>query len=411
MVLLDARRLHCRAAPRAHCRALHVHHGLSPNADLWAAFCAANARDRNIAFDGSTRRVDRRPAAQPRSRGARRRATSAPIAVDADVVAARAPRRRPGGNRAAAAAARRRAARAGRDAAMCAHAPAVAACDLLALPRATLAATTAHAGCDGSTTKATPIDVTRRNFLRHSPCTGARRAVSRLSRDAATARPRHQADAAELLDELARIDAADDAGRGLGRSGAWRGSPRARARNLLRWFLRRHGLRPPSHRAPRDDAGAVDDRRARRVDSPAARRRRNRLPSRTGQGPCAPRAGRSSSAGMDSESLQLPGGTLTFDPGVRRGTRGTGPGRCRGPCPRSRHGGEPIQSAREPAAPGVKKLLQDAGVPAWERETLPFIWYRGRAGRRARHRSAPAISPGPQAGWRMEWRRRGLREG
>lgn len=52
-VLLDAA---VKAAGAARCVALHVHHGLSPNADAWLLHCAATARALDVAFDA--RRVD-----------------------------------------------------------------------------------------------------------------------------------------------------------------------------------------------------------------------------------------------------------------------------------------------------------------------------------------------------------------
>ena len=52
-VLLDAA---VRVAGASRCVALHVHHGLSPNADAWLAHCEATARALGVAFDA--RRVD-----------------------------------------------------------------------------------------------------------------------------------------------------------------------------------------------------------------------------------------------------------------------------------------------------------------------------------------------------------------
>jgi tRNA(Ile)-lysidine synthase len=59
-VLLDAA---VRVAGASRCVALHVHHGLSPNADAWLAHCHAFARERAVEFDA--RRVD-----VPRAAGA-----------------------------------------------------------------------------------------------------------------------------------------------------------------------------------------------------------------------------------------------------------------------------------------------------------------------------------------------------
>ena len=52
-VLLDAA---LRVAGASRCIALHVHHGLSPNADAWLAHCEASAGALGVAFD--SRRVD-----------------------------------------------------------------------------------------------------------------------------------------------------------------------------------------------------------------------------------------------------------------------------------------------------------------------------------------------------------------
>ncbi|RQH07872.1 tRNA lysidine(34) synthetase TilS [Paraburkholderia dinghuensis] len=55
-VLLDAA---VRLAGASRCVALHVHHGLSPNADAWLAHCAATASALGVAFDA--RRVELAP--------------------------------------------------------------------------------------------------------------------------------------------------------------------------------------------------------------------------------------------------------------------------------------------------------------------------------------------------------------
>ena len=154
-------------------------------------------------------------------------------------------RRRPGRDRAVAASARRRPARFGGDAALSAwHACALA------------SAARSHAGharsvrarsaaSRGSSTKATTTPITgatscatrsHRRLTAHFPGFPAT-----LARAAAL-----QAEASELLDALAQDDAqgAVVAGHLDGaRLGAL--SP-PRARNLLRWFLHRHGLRSPS---------------------------------------------------------------------------------------------------------------------------------------------------------------------
>jgi tRNA(Ile)-lysidine synthase len=49
MVLLDA--LVLRAASHSlRLSAIHVHHGISPNADAWACFCAGEGASRGVTF-------------------------------------------------------------------------------------------------------------------------------------------------------------------------------------------------------------------------------------------------------------------------------------------------------------------------------------------------------------------------
>jgi tRNA(Ile)-lysidine synthase len=55
-VLLDAA---VRLAGASRCIALHVHHGLSPNADAWFAHCAATARALGVVFDARRIAVSR----------------------------------------------------------------------------------------------------------------------------------------------------------------------------------------------------------------------------------------------------------------------------------------------------------------------------------------------------------------
>jgi len=55
-VLLDAAR---RTAGASRCIALHVHHGLSPNADRWLAHCEATAQALGMRFDAERVRVQR----------------------------------------------------------------------------------------------------------------------------------------------------------------------------------------------------------------------------------------------------------------------------------------------------------------------------------------------------------------
>jgi tRNA(Ile)-lysidine synthase len=72
---------------------------------------------------------------------------------------------------------------------------------------------------------------------------------------------------------------------------------------------------------------------------------------------------------------------------------------------RPRRGGERIRLAANRPTHAVKKLLQEARMPPWERENLPLIWSDDELA------AVPGIgialgfqaAPG-EAGWRIEWR-------
>ncbi|WP_368620784.1 tRNA lysidine(34) synthetase TilS [Paraburkholderia sp. BR13444] len=79
-VLLDAA---VRVAGASRCVALHVHHGLSPNADAWLAHCEAFARERGVEFDARRVDVSRAPGVsiEAAARDARYRALDAMCAT------------------------------------------------------------------------------------------------------------------------------------------------------------------------------------------------------------------------------------------------------------------------------------------------------------------------------------------
>ncbi len=211
----------------------------------------------------------------------------------------------------------------------------------------------------------------------------------------------HQAEASALLDELAREDAGEARG-GLDRAALVALSP-ARARNLLRWFLRSEGLRPPS--AARLAAmlsqlqtAGVDARTCIVHDGAEIGCHRGRIVVHAAtSGPFA-RAWRGESA------VELPGGTLRFEP-----TRGSGIAAAKFDAAavtlRSRRGGERIQLAANRPKRAVKKLLYDAQLPIWRRQALPFIWCGEELA------AVPGIgvalafqAEADEAAWRVDWR-------
>jgi tRNA(Ile)-lysidine synthase len=149
-----------------------------------------------------------------------------------------------------------------------------------------------------------------------------------------------------------------------------RSAPRA---ELLRWFLRQHHLRPPSTArlaAMHDQlVRAAPDARVRLVHSGAEIGiHRNRIVVHP------PALAAFEIPWRGEPRLALPHGTLEFaeESGEQRSTARSA-SRSRGP--RSfRSGGERIQLA--PGAPtrALKRILQEAGMPIWLRDSLPLVF-------------------------------------
>ena len=292
---------------------------------------------------------------------------------------ARPPCRRSGGNAAAAIAARRRAARARRDAGRARG----------RRPRAHPAAARAAARGPGDYARQHGVawiddesnadTGLRRNFLRHEIAPRLAAAFpgypATLVRAAA-----HTAEAAHLLDELAALDAGDAAGSGdeaatLDRAAlaalAQRSLPRAR--NVLRWFLRRRGLPPPSTARLAAMLVAVRARRAGCARSRRACRRRARYLSRAHRRPRARRAAPFAIAWSGEPALALPHGVLEFEAargeGLAANVLETMPVTVR-----RREGGERLRVAVDRPSRAVRRLLYDAGIEPWQRASLPLVW-------------------------------------
>ena len=375
VVLLHAlHRLQCCAAFRFRLSALHVHHGLSANADAWAAFCGELCARSAVPL--SVVRVSVPPGSGEGLEGAARRARHAAFAdCDADLLALAHHRDdqaetvllnllRGAGIAGAAGMPAERAQGCGP----------VLLRPLLDVPRALIedyASAQSLAWIDDESNDDTHL---RRNYLRHEvmPRLAAKfpGAPQSLARAAS-----HFAEGAQLLDELAAIDRAalaTPAGR-IELAGFNALSP-ARARNLLRYAWLAAGFRAPDTRwideALRQLASAdsLSETCVATVDG--------ELHVYRGELHLIGHAPDSSAAVISwSGEPELPwaGGRILFVPGA-----GTGIDRRQlqgGEVTlRSRFGGERLRpDARRPRR-CLRKLCQDAAIPPWERLRLPFLW-------------------------------------
>jgi tRNA(Ile)-lysidine synthase len=380
MVLLDAL---ATAAPlhAISLAAVHVHHGLSPQADAWAEFCADACTARGVPLSVHRVRVDRTAGTgiEAAARAARYavfgavRADFVALAHHADDQAetlllqllrgagphglAAMPVVRPLGTGVALLR------------------------PLVALPAADLDAYARARGLAWVDDESNADPTLRRNFLRHEivPRLGAVFAgyPATLARAAQL-----QGEAAQLLDELAAADArdplvpnaGDDRGGALDREGfasLARSAPH-RARNVLRWFLRRHDLRAPSaarlEAMQRQLAGAAPDARVRLAHDGAEIGIHRGLILVHSPPPPPWRA-----AWRGEAALALPHGTLEFAAVAGAGLAAT---KLEGAAVivRPREGGERIRFAPDRPRQAVKRLLQAADIPHWQRDALPLVF-------------------------------------
>lgn len=375
MVLLDAL-ARFAAAERIVVSALHVHHGISPNADAWAAFCTAECARRNIPLAVARVSVVRTPG-QSLEAAARTARYAAFAIVDADVIALAhhaddqaetllLQLLRGAGPQGLGAMPALRAA---------GTAPAMLR-PLLELPRSAIEAMAAAFAIHWIDDESNADTRFKRNYLRHEVAPRLASAFPGFPATLARAAG-HQAEAAGLLDDLAAIDAresaADDPQLGLVLDRrALAALPLPRARNLLRWFLRRHGLAAAS--AARLAAmlaqltGAAPGARVRLVHAGAEIGvHRERVVVHTP--PVAPFA-----VTWNGESnLALPHGVLEWAKVVGAGIAADS--LAEAPViVRSRKGGERFQLSANQPRQALKGLLQSAGMPTWDRAALPLVF-------------------------------------
>lgn len=208
----------------------------------------------------------------------------------------------------------------------------------------------------------------RRNALRQRVMPVLREVVPQAA--AAIARAaQHQAEATRLADDLARLDAGPGADAATLACATLAALPPHRARNLLRYHLRQLGLPAPSTArlaAMLDQftTAAGDARVAIQHGGIVLGVHRGRIHAHPPPPPRYDIAWRGESA------LMLPHGTLHFE----RAAGGIATARVPAPLGvRPRQGGERFRLAPDRPRRALKAILHDAGWPPWQRASVPLV--------------------------------------
>ncbi|MGE0559008.1 MAG: tRNA lysidine(34) synthetase TilS [Burkholderiales bacterium] len=360
--------------PSSRLSAIHVNHQLSPNAGRWAAFCKRLCARLGVPLHVRQVEVRRGNSTEAAARDARYRAYSG-MQSDRVVLAHNRDDQaetlllqllRGAGPRGLAAMAVMRPA--------AGTMPAVLR-PLLEVPRTEIERYARRHRLNWVEDESNEDRTYLRNFLRHDVLPLLESRVPGSGATLARA-ARHQAEASGLLDVLAQRDVGRlAAGQPLPLGKLARLDP-ARARNALRWFLRRNGVTMPdadrleealrqSVAARRDAQVCVD------LGGVGLRRFRDALYLVRPLPPLPP----DWQLVWDGGVLPLPGlgGTLRL---VRRKGRGIAAHWLQGGAltVRVRRGGESLRPQADSRARTVRNLLQEAALPPWNRERLPFIW-------------------------------------
>ncbi|MHB1655331.1 MAG: tRNA lysidine(34) synthetase TilS [Burkholderiales bacterium] len=213
-----------------------------------------------------------------------------------------------------------------------------------------------------------------RNYLRHNVLPLLQRHYpswrSTIARSAG-----HMAEAAGLLDELAELDAQNGINRNRLDCTYLAGINPARARNLLRYFFARRQLPMPSQLRlaemldqllqAADDAGIAIDH------ANTCLRRYAGYAYLTGRLDALPGNSRWSWQGEGELTLPELNGTLYFRQSL---LGGLDPAKLQHINIRLRQGGERLKPDCKRPVRRVKDLLQAAHLPPWERDRLPLIY-------------------------------------
>ena len=374
VTLLDA--LVAMARPAGHALSVvHVHHGLSPNADAWAQFCVGLCVEHNIALE--VRRVDIARAPQASLEASARTARYAALTTaakmqgiahvmlghhrDDQAETLLLQLLRGAGPRGLA----------GMPQAMRDRGGVTWLRPLLEVSRASIDAYADVARLRFIDDESNRVLAHRRNAVRHQVMPALAAVFPRPEHTLARA-ARLQADAARLADDLATLDAGDIGSRTALDRHRLAALPPHRAANVLRWFLRQHGLPAPSSvrleamlaqlRHARDDARIRLMHAGRAVGIHRGRVFVHALPPAAFIMPWCGEA-----------ELGLPHGRLTFAREVGRGLDES----CLATAPlriMSRVGGERMRVGIGRPRRALKSLLQEGGVPVWRRDSLPLVF-------------------------------------
>ena len=409
-VLLDAasRVLGDRAAESL--AAVHVNHGLHPDADAWERHCRDKAARLGLRLE--VRRVSVRAA--PGGRGLEAAARAARHAAFAEVVPAGAPILLAHHRDDQAETALLRILRGAGPAGMAAMRPEATVVGglrlvrpLLAVPRSAILAYARERHLDWVEDPANLDSAHDRNHLRHRVLP----AIAEHWPDAPATFARLASEAnetASMLDALAAADLAAARGRAPGTLSAAAIAALAppRAANALRaWLVSRHRILPPPRHWLRivveEVAEAGADRRPEAARGGAwVRRYRGDL--HTGRERAPPRLPASTPWRLDAGPLDLPHGRLTA---VR--VEGEGLAVARLPLPaevRFRRGGERCRPHPRGVTKPLKDLFQELGVPPWERGTWPLVFAGDRlAAAPGLFLCDPFAAHAGEPAWRLDW--------
>lgn len=249
---------------------------------------------------------------------------------------------------------------------------------MLAMTRDEIAAGAAAIGLEWIDDASNTDERLARNALRHGVLPALIQRFPEAPGMLAQAAPRF-AEAAQLLDELADLDgraAISDAGLSAGLSiSALRALPEPRARNLLRRFLEHAGagMHPESVReALRQLCDARPDAQVRLVFGSHVLRRYRQIAVLEDLTSESEQEAAESLVWRGESILDLGvSGRLMFQSALGEGVRLV-PDRV---SIRRRQGGERLKPGAARLRRTLKNLLREAGIPAWQRATLPLLYF------------------------------------